>query len=152
MTTFRHATLCLTLFSVAAMASAQEGSDYSRQSRGTRWLERAGGLSIKVLVEGSVLGGNEVEVAEITFPAGSMGGDHVHGTNEIFYVLAGTLRHVVNGEVFDLEPGAIGIVRKGDTVAHKVPGDQPVKALVIWAPGGEVERLATVFRQRPVAP
>ena len=139
-------------FATGIAAAAQEASGYERESAGTRWLEGAGGLTIKVLVEGSVLGGSEVEVAEITFPAGAKGGDHVHGTNEIFYVLEGTLRHVVNGEAFDLDPGEVGIVRQGDTVSHQVPGSAPAKALVIWAPGGEVERLAAVFRQRSVEP
>lgn len=81
---------------------------------------------------------------------GSPGGDHVHGTHEIFYVLSGTMEHIVNGESAILEPGMIGIVRKGDTVSHKILSDEPVKALVIWAPGGEAERLAQFFTVKPI--
>ncbi|MCH7475211.1 MAG: hypothetical protein IIA27_11105 [Gemmatimonadetes bacterium] len=44
------------------------------------------------------------------------------------------------------------IVRPGDTVVHRVVSDVPVKALVIWAPGGEADRIAGNFRQRPVVP
>ena len=65
-------------------------------------------------------------------------------------MLEGTLEHIVNGESVLLEPGMIGIVRKGDTVSHKVPSDVPCKALVIWAPGGEVERLAQFFESKPI--
>lgn len=60
------------------------------------------------------------------------------------------MEHIVNGESALLEPGMIGIVRKGDTVSHKIPSDVPCKALVIWAPGGEVERLAQFFESKPI--
>ena len=43
----------------------------------------------------------------------------------------------------------MSIVRPGDGVVHRVLSDVPVKALVIWAPGGEVDRIAGNF-QRPV--
>ena len=46
--------------------------------------------------------------------------------------------------------GQVGIVKPADSVAHRVPGDEPVKALVIWAPGGETERIAQNFNQRPI--
>lgn len=134
-----------------ALARPALAQDYEKSTSGIRYLER-GGLSIKVLVEASNFGGTEVEIGEITFPAKSPGGNHVHGTNEIFYVLSGRMDHVVNGESNVLEPGMVGIVRVGDTVSHVVLSDEPVKALVIWAPGGEVERIASVFEERPVEP
>ena len=46
----------------------------------------------------------------------------------------------------------VGIVRPGDVVVHRVISDVPVKALVIWAPGGEADRIAGNFHQRPVVP
>lgn len=141
----------LVLASAAVAVSAAPGEDaYTRSTHGTRWLEGAGGLTIKVLVEASNLGSDEVEVGEVTFTAGSQGGDHVHGAHEIFYVLSGVLEHVVNGQAYRLEPGMVGIVRQGDTVAHRVVSEEPVKALVIWAPGGETERLAQFLDTRPV--
>lgn len=138
----------------AAPANGQEAetstSAYQQSGTGTRVLTGRGGLSIKVLVEPSVLGGDEVEVAEITFPAGSQGGAHIHGTNEIFYVLSGRMEHVVNGKASQIDPGGVAIVRQGDTVEHRVLSDEPVKALVIWAPGGEVARLAQVFESKAI--
>ena len=62
------------------------------------------------------------------------------------------LDHIVNDMSHVLEPGMVGIVRPGDTVVHRVVSDVPVKALVIWAPGGEADRIAGNFRQRPVVP
>ena len=124
---------------------------YQPATEGTRYLEsRNGQLVIKVLVEEANLGSGEVEIAEITFPAGSQGGDHRHGSIEIFYVLSGTLEHVVNGESHLVGPGQVGIVKPGDAVAHRVPGDEPVEALVIWAPGGETARIAAGFNERPI--
>ena len=131
-------------------AVSQDVPDYSISGRGTRILEGANGLTIKILVEEANLGGSEVEIGEITFPGKSPGGDHLHETNEIFYMLSGKMEHIVNGESAVLVPGMIGIVRKGDTVSHKILSDEPVRALVIWAPGGEAERLAQFFTVKPI--
>ncbi len=112
----------------------------------TRTLKAPSGLEIRVRVEPDVLGGDEVELAEITFPPGSdPSRGHVHGSTEIFYVLDGVLDHEVNGKSHRLEPGGVGIVRPGDQVIHRVLSDGPVRALVIWAPGGEVARLVPAF-------
>lgn len=129
-------------------AMAQE---YSKATKGTRVLEGSNGLHIKVLVEAANLGGTEVDIGEITFPPGQAPSrGHRHATVEIFYVLSGRLDHVVNGESHVLEPGMVGIVRPGDDVIHRVASDEPVKALVIWAPGGEAERLARFFQERAI--
>lgn len=137
---------------VLAPVGLRAQTEYSKSTKGTRWLESGNGLAIKVLVEASNLGSGEVELGEITIPAGSGAArqGHRHGAIEIFYILSGELDHIVNGESHLLRPGDVGIVRPGDSVVHRVPGTEPVKALVIWAPGGEAERLAPGFRQRPV--
>lgn len=148
---------------LAAMAivwtpGSVRAQDYAKATGGTRILEGANGFSIKVLVEAANLGGPEVEIGEITFPVGSgatpQGATaprgHSHGAVEIFYVLEGTLDHIVNGESHVIEPGGVGIVRPGDQVVHRVVGDTPVRALVVWAPGGEVDRIAPSFRERPI--
>ena len=56
-----------------------------------------GGTRLDVLFDGPTMG-VEVDVARLTFPAGTNSGGHAHGVTEIFYVLEGTLEHVVNGE------------------------------------------------------
>lgn len=132
---------------VVAPALADEGSgvDYARASSGTRLLEK-GDIDIRMLIEASNLGGEEIEIGEITLPVSyGQGGGHLHGRMEIFYVLSGRLGHTVNGEEHVLEPGMIGVVRVGDTVAHAVLSDEPVKALVIWLPAGEADRLVAEF-------
>jgi len=135
---------------LAPLAAENDEPSYAAATRGTRWLEtRPGGLAIKVLVERANLGGDEVELGEITFPPNSRIGDHPHGSVEMFYVLEGRLEHVVNGRSHVLEKGMVGIVRPGDRVQHNA-GPEGCKALVVWAPGGEVARLAPGFRIRPV--
>ena len=133
-------------------AAAQDTTSYRRSTSGTRVLENDAGTSIKVLVENTVLAGTGVEVAEATLPVGAGAGpaSHRHGSTEIIYVLSGELDHVVNGEAHRLTPGMVGIVKPSDTVIHRVVGQSPVKVLLIWAPSGEVERLALRFRQRPI--
>ena len=132
---------------LAAPAPAEEGSgiDYARASTGTRLLEK-GDIDIRMLLEESNLGGSEIEIGEITLPTSyGRGGDHFHGRTEIFYVLSGRLGHTVNGEAHVLEPGMVGVARVSDSVAHAVLSDEPVKALVIWVPAGEADRLVEEF-------
>jgi quercetin dioxygenase-like cupin family protein len=102
----------------------------------------ASGTELRMLVGAAELGGAEVEVGEITFVAGADSGEHVHGSTEIFYVLAGELEHVVNGRSSVLKPGTVGFVRPPDRVRHKT-GSGGAKALVIWAPGGEAARITS---------
>lgn len=138
----------LAVLLAAGPLSAQ--TTYDPSPRPTRTLEGSNGLAIRVLIEAVNLGGGEVEIAEVTFPAGtSPARGHRHGAVEIFYILEGELDHVVNGETHRLVPGAVGVVRPGDEVIHRVASPGPVRALVIWAPGGEVDRLAPGFRVRP---
>lgn len=138
--------LVLAAISLAAPAIAPvHSADYAARSTGTQLLEK-NDVIIKVLVDATNLGGTELDIAEITIPTSyGQGGDHHHGSMEIFYVLSGTLGHTVNGERHILTPGTIGIVRPGDAVAHSVESDEPVKALVIWVPGGESDRLVNDF-------
>ena len=154
------ASLLLTTFLICCpdtlvMADDAEAShpEYSVVTQGTRELLRADGSDfVKILVDASNLGGNEVEIAEITFAPNYVGGGHPHGSMEIFYVLSGELTHVVNGKGATLEPGMVGIVRAGDTVEHINNADVPVKTLVIWIPGGEIERSLGGAQMQPIEP
>lgn len=130
------------LASLLCLAISGKAYAYEAASDGTRILKSEGsGTIIKMLVDESNLGGDEVEVGHITFPPDTETQSHAHASTEIFYVISGKLAHIVDGEHHLIEPGMAGIVRSGDEVVHKVPGDEPVKALVIWAPGGESDRL-----------
>ena len=144
--------LTIAFCACASISAEAQDSTYRRSTSGTRVLENDAGTSIKILVENTVLAGTGVEVAEATLPVGGGAGpaSHRHGSTEIIYVLSGELDHVVNGEAHRLTPGMVGIVKPSDTVIHRVVGQSPVKVLLIWAPAGEVERLALRFRQRPI--
>jgi ketosteroid isomerase-like protein/quercetin dioxygenase-like cupin family protein len=100
-----------------------------------------GAVRIDVLVDSARLGSNELELAEITFPAGGPAAPHRHGATELLYVMQGELDHTVNGVRRRLSPGMVGIVRLGDTVTHRVASPGAVRALVIWTPAGEAGRL-----------
>ncbi len=120
-------------------------SNYQASTHGTRMLEK-GDIRIRMLVEEANLGGTELDIGEIFLPTSyGQGGGHHHGRVEIFYVLEGRLGHTVNGHKHVLEPGMVGIVRPEDEVAHSIESSSPVRALVIWAPGGEANRLTEEF-------
>lgn len=131
------AVLCGAMF--ANMMATQQAEPSSRVYRS------ATGVTLRVLLDQAGLGGTEVEVGELTFPANADSGDHKHGVAEVFYVLEGELEHVVNGRSVKLSPGMVGSVRPPDTVRHKT-GAAGAKALVIWAPGGEMARVTARWR------
>lgn len=121
---------------------------YKIQSKGTQYLNnKKSDVAIRVLVEESNLGSSELEVGEIFLPAGLDTPVHSHGSIEIFYVLSGQLEHVVNGVSHMLEPGMVGIVKPEDNVSHKVPIAADCRALVIWTPGGEIDRIKKNYTQ-----
>jgi quercetin dioxygenase-like cupin family protein len=144
--------LCLSMLLAAphGRVLATEGAGGYETATAGETVLYSDDLVIKVLVEKGNLGSAEVELGEIEFPPEYRGGGHRHGSIEIFYILSGTMNHVVNGTPHLLTPGTVGIVRPEDTVSHEVVGGEAVRALVIWAPGGEVDRLREVFDERPV--
>lgn len=106
----------------------------------------------KLLIDESNLGGRELEVAEITVPAGTVAPSHAHGAVEIIYVLSGTYDHEVNGKTYRLKPGMLGIVRPEDRVRHLVPKDGDAKLLILWAPAGEIARAFSKAKGTTPAP
>jgi quercetin dioxygenase-like cupin family protein len=130
----------------AGGVSAQDG--YARSSTGVREVTLGSGTVIKMLLDASNLGSDEIEVGEITFPTvTSPTAGHRHGATEIFYVIEGVLGHVVNGQEHRLGPGMVGVVKPTDEVMHRVL-EAPVKAVVIWVPGGEGNRVQPAERWR----
>lgn len=134
------------IFVIGAMLVAVGGSAGQEPGDDAQTYVSERGTRITMLLDEARLGGQEVEVAEITFPPNRRSGAHVHGATEIFYVLEGELEHIVNGESQLLEPGMLGFVRPPDEVDHKV-GPEGCRALVIWAPGGEGARIVENWKR-----
>jgi quercetin dioxygenase-like cupin family protein len=140
------------VLAVAHEVGAQQGDGYARSSTGVREVTLGSGTVIKMLLDASNLGSGEIEVGEITFPTlSSPTAGHRHGATEIFYVIEGVLGHVVNGVEHRLEPGMVGVVKPTDEVMHRVL-EAPVRAVVIWVPGGEGNRVQPAERWRPLRP
>lgn len=120
-------------------------TDYTLCSDGVRLIGTEGDVEIKMLLEESNLGSSEVEIAELTMayrPEDKKVPPHQHGALEIFYVISGEMEFSVNdGPVQIVKPGSVAIVRKGDVVNHNVASKEPLKALIIWVPGGEANRI-----------
>jgi mannose-6-phosphate isomerase-like protein (cupin superfamily) len=128
---------------VSAALAVLAAGPVQAQDAGTtgRVLTSPGGTQLRVLVDAQSLGGSEVEVAEITFLPNSDSGGHHHGVTETFYVLEGEMNQVINGKAVKLGPGMVATVRPTDEVRHR-SGPKGARVLVIWAPGGEIERVA----------
>ena len=121
--------------------SPLHSQDTSPQGR----VYKTEGAELRVLVDAQSLGGGEVEVAELTLAANSDSGDHHHGVTETFYVLEGEMEQVINGKAVKLGPGMVASIRSTDQVRHRA-GPKGVKVLVIWAPGGEIARVAARWK------
>ncbi len=124
-----------------ASESTAPAATYNAASSGTRNLT-LGPVTIKMLLDESNLGRSDIEVGELFLPVSYGEGEvHPHGVLEIFYVVEGIMGHEVNGKAHTLNPGDVGFVNPGDKVKHSVLSDVPVKAVVIWLPGGEADAL-----------
>lgn len=140
----RRVNLALALVSGLGLAA---GFAAGRSSAGAQAADlgrfvSAGGTELELLLSESNLGGGEVQIGVITWPPGANSGNHPHGATEVFYVLEGELEHVVDGVSEILGPGDLGFVRPPSEVNHITsPDGGPVRALVIWAPGGEGTRI-----------
>jgi quercetin dioxygenase-like cupin family protein len=132
------AILCAAAISVSAAAD----QPYAYATNGVLdKIETRANAQWKLLLNESNLGGKELEAAELVLPAGTTVRGHVHGSVEVIYVLSGTYQHEVNGKLYELKPGMLGIVRPGDTVRHLVPKDGDAKLLILWTPAGEAARI-----------
>lgn len=130
-------------FPAGAAVEEAEKAPYEISSKGLgSYANPSGSFILKRLLDSANFGGTELDIAELTFGPDYRGRVHTHVPIEIFYVLSGRLRHVVNGVAADLDPGMIGVVRPGDEVEHIVLSEEPLHMLVIWLPGGLAERLA----------
>jgi quercetin dioxygenase-like cupin family protein len=126
---------------VATMVQAQTGTPAPT----ARNFVSPTGVKMKVVLDGNDLKGSEVEIVELIFPANSDSGDHRHAVTETFYLLEGELDQVVNGTPVKLTPGKSVSVRSTDQVRHK-SGPNGAKVLVVWAPGGEIARVAARWK------
>ena len=132
---------CLVLVLTTAVAGLGGWVLGQSTDKSTNWVSPSG-TRLRMLVDKGILGGAEAEVGEITFAANADSGEHAHSSTEIFYVLEGELGHIVNGKSQLLKPGMVGYVRPPDRVRHKV-GPGGARALVIWVPGGESDRITS---------
>lgn len=73
-------------------------------------------------------------VVEMTVPAGMGPPPHVHSGAEVVYVLEGTLRYHIDGDVVEGGPGSFFYIPEG-TLENFEPTSQ-LRVLVIYAPGG----------------
>jgi quercetin dioxygenase-like cupin family protein len=140
-----RAKVALAVIVLGAMAVGMRAERQAPQA--SRIFESPRGTTLKVLLDHAGLGGGEVEIGELNFPPNSDSGDHQHAVAEVFYVLEGELEHVVDGRSVKLSAGMIGSVRPPSSVRHKT-GPTGAKALVIWAPGGEIARVTARWRAK----
>ena len=95
---------------------------------------KVGQLEIRYLIDGAATGG--MGVFELTIPPGSnVPPPHSHSNNdECIYVLSGTMRYSVDGDVRDLRPGDWMFTPRGSVHAFSNPHSEPARALTVLTP------------------
>jgi quercetin dioxygenase-like cupin family protein len=145
MSPLHRSAAAIALCAAGALASARSANAQA-EKQGT--LYRApSGVTLRLLLDDSNVG-PEVTVGEMNFPPNLDSGDHTHGAIEMFYVVSGTLEHVVNGKSYMLTPGMTGYVRPPDKIRHKT-GPDGAKVVVIWVPGDEGKKVASRWKKEP---
>ena len=139
--------LSVTCVAILMLSAAYAVGRAAGQAPAAKVFVSPGGTELKILVDSESLGGSEVEVGELTFAPNSDSGEHRHGVTETFYLLEGDLVQVVNGKPVTLTPGSAVSIRSTDHVQHK-SGPKGARALVIWAPGGEIARVTARWKAR----
>ena len=135
----------LTLTRAALMLGASVAGAQTGRTDAT--YKSPNGSVLKLMLDSTNVG-SAVTVGELTFPPNTDSGDHKHGAIEMFYVVSGTLEHVVNGKSYMLTPGMTGYVRPPDTIRHKT-GPDGAKVVVVWAPGDEGAKIAARWKKEP---
>ena len=151
--------LALSMASFAAMGAdalgpaPSTGTGYAYATNGIKDdIGGPFGAKWKLLLDQSNLGGKELEMLELTMKPGTVVPSHMHASLEIVYVLSGVYEHEVNGKLYRLTPGMVGLVRPGDHVRHLVPKSGPTKVLIIWVPGGEAKDTYQRAKGTPIDP
>jgi len=131
-----------------AQSWAQDVQRFVSPKQAKTFIEPQSKSQIKVLIDEHLGGTKDVTVAELTIPAGVDVPDHIHQSTEIFYILSGELEQTSDGKVQKLTAGMACLVPANSTTHHKVTSKKPVRALVIWAPGGEEQRITEQWEKK----
>ena len=80
--------------------------------------------------------GGSLTVMEMTIQPGMGPPPHVHSGGESVYVLEGDVRYHIGGETYDAGPGTFFYIPPGVEENFEPAGDQPIRLLIIYTPGG----------------
>lgn len=155
--------LCGLLWAAAAVAQGPGAGavpdtvvvEYAPQGR--TWISTGSGTAqFQLLVDGTTLPGEAVQIAAYRQAAGSVSVVHEHCYAEIFVITSGelvnVLRHRTTKELtfYTVRPGMAGVVPATHDVVHWVPSEtEPAEGFVVWS-GREAEHLEDVgFAQGP---
>ena len=141
-------TAVLTLTLVSFPTLAQEIQRFVHPQQAPTYIDPASKSTIRVIIDEKLGGTKEVSIAELEIPPGVDVPDHVHQSTEIFYILSGELEQTSEGKVRKLTAGMAALVPANTTTHHKVTSKEPVRALVIWAPGGEEQRIVERWEKK----
>lgn len=98
-------------------------------------IVKIGQLEIRYLIDGTVSGAGSGMFELLVPPGARVPPPHSHSNNEeILYVLEGTLRYSVDGEIRDLKAGERMYTPRGSVHAFSNPHDSSARALIILTP------------------
>lgn len=141
-------TILLGFVVASARLSVAEERRFVDPNQATTYIDPITRSELTVLIDQHLGGTTELTVARLIIPPGVEVPDHVHQSTEIFYILSGELEQTSEGTVKTLTAGMACVVPAHTTTRHKVTSQEPVHALVIWAPGGEERRITADWHKK----
>jgi quercetin dioxygenase-like cupin family protein len=145
-----YTTLTLTAWTLMQLGSTVRAEEqrFVHPKDTTTYIEPASKSELRVVIDQHLGGTKDVTVADLVIPPGVDVPDHIHKSTEIFYIISGELEQTSEGKVQKLTAGMACLVPANTTTHHKVTSKEPVHALVIWAPGGEEQRVVEGWQKK----
>jgi quercetin dioxygenase-like cupin family protein len=107
---------------------------------GTGRLLALGTQQLRIVSEGTEV--HDVAIVDTRLPPGSGSGRHVHhGHEEAFYVLEGTIRIEVDGEIVDAVAGDLALARRGQVHSFANQGTSDARMLAMYTPASSLAYL-----------
>lgn len=141
-------TIALLTLATTSTRAEEDSQRFVHPKQTTTYIEPQSKSTIRVLIDEHLGGTKDVSVAELVIPPGVDVPDHIHQSTEIFYILSGELEQTSESKVQKITAGMAALVPANTTTHHKVTSKKPVRALVIWAPGGEEQRIVEHWQKK----
>ena len=100
-----------------------------------------GGGTFHILIDEATTGARAFSLLVNEIQPGSAGREHAHAVEHAMYVVSGCGRFCLEGREYPVRPGTAMFIPPGAPHSLACEGDEPLRYVVIYAPGGPEQEL-----------